>query len=172
VITLISNSKLKYGIRYTFYIVMGIYWLRMAYLGVQLYHVKTLGQAQGLLESQSVFLVQIIKNYFVSSGNWVYFFRMFLRDLSIASLALCVIWWLDDVMRHEVEWMVGASLVVPMAALVAFLFIMSSGTVAKGFYYGNILGMVLMFVSLILLLTLIVSFILRMNKGDLYDREL
>jgi hypothetical protein len=32
--------------------------------------------------------------------------------------------------------------------------------------------MVLMFVSLILLLTLIVSFILRMNKGDLYDREL
>lgn len=150
---------------------MGLYWLRLAYLGVQLHHVKTFGQAQGLLENQNIFLVQVIKNYLVSSGNWLYFIRLFLRDISVPTIALWVIWWLDYDMRHEVELCVGASIIVPVGTLVAFLFIMTSGTVAKGFYYGNILGMVLMMISLLIFLVLVVSFIVRFSKGDLYDRE-
>lgn len=150
---------------------MGVYWLKLAYLGVQLYHAKTLGQAQGLLESQNLFLVHIIRNYFIANGNWLEIFKLSLSDISVSTLALYTIWWLDDLIRNEVELCVGASLIVPMASLVTFLMIMSSGTVAKGFYYGNILGMVLMVVSLVIFLSMVVKFILRFNKGDLYDRK-
>ena len=117
-------------------------WFKFLALGKSLYQLSNLSDGLNVIQSNSLFLVRLIRNYLSMTQGIQEFILLSLRDISIASLILWVLFWII-----EKRNMIFITIVGPLSALVLILLSLRSPTLLTGIMRINHIGLGVMISS-------------------------